>query len=53
MPVHGEFRMLAAHAQLARDGGIPEERDRARGERLGRRALAAHGARIVDRSTPA
>jgi ribonuclease J len=23
MPVHGEFRMLAAHAQLARDAGIP------------------------------
>jgi len=26
MPVHGEFRMLAAHAQLAREGGIPAER---------------------------
>src|SRR2546429_8318550 len=26
MPVHGEFRMLAAHAQLAREGGIPEDR---------------------------
>jgi len=25
MPVHGEFRMLAAHAQLAREGGIPDE----------------------------
>ena len=25
MPVHGEFRMLAAHAQLARDGGVPAE----------------------------
>jgi ribonuclease J len=23
MPIHGEFRMLAAHAQLARDAGIP------------------------------
>jgi ribonuclease J len=23
MPVHGEFRMLAAHAELARDAGIP------------------------------
>jgi ribonuclease J len=23
MPVHGEFRMLAAHAQLARDAGVP------------------------------
>jgi ribonuclease J len=26
MPVHGEFRMLAAHAQIARDGGVAEER---------------------------
>jgi ribonuclease J len=25
MPVHGEFRMLAAHAQLARDGGVPAD----------------------------
>jgi ribonuclease J len=25
MPVHGEFRMLAAHAQLAREGGIADE----------------------------
>src|SRR6188472_2348627 len=25
MPVHGEFRMLAAHARLARQGGVPEE----------------------------
>jgi ribonuclease J len=23
MPVHGEFRMLAAHARLAREGGVP------------------------------
>jgi len=23
MPVHGEFRMLAAHGQLARDAGVP------------------------------
>jgi ribonuclease J len=26
MPVHGEYRMLAAHAQLARDGGVPDDR---------------------------
>src|ERR671937_1000441 len=25
MPIHGEFRMLAAHARLAREGGIPDE----------------------------
>jgi ribonuclease J len=25
MPVHGEFRMLAAHARLARDAGVPAE----------------------------
>ena len=24
--MHGEFRMLAAHAQLAREGGVPEDR---------------------------
>ena len=26
MPVHGEFRMLAAHAQLAREAGVPADR---------------------------
>jgi ribonuclease J len=26
MPVHGEFRMLAAHGRLARDAGVPDER---------------------------
>ena len=26
LPVHGEFRMLAAHARLAREGGVPEDR---------------------------
>ena len=25
MPVHGEFRMLAAHARLAEEGGVPPE----------------------------
>jgi ribonuclease J len=26
MPMHGEFRMLAAHAQIAREGGVPNDR---------------------------
>ena len=26
MPIHGEYRMLAAHARLARDAGVPAER---------------------------
>jgi ribonuclease J len=26
MPIHGEYRMLAAHAKLARDAGVPENR---------------------------
>jgi len=47
MPVHGEFRMLAAHAQLAREGGIPEE-----GIVLAENGavveLSEHGVRIVD-----
>ena len=41
MPIHGEYRMLAAHAKLGRDAGIPADGDRDRGERLRRRADAA------------
>jgi len=26
MPIHGEYRMQAAHAKLAREAGVPEER---------------------------
>jgi ribonuclease J len=26
MPIHGEFRMLAAHAKLAREAGVPDDR---------------------------
>jgi ribonuclease J len=47
MPVHGEFRMLAAHAQLARDAGVP-----ASGIILAENGtvveLSAQGVRIVD-----
>ena len=50
MPVHGEFRMLAAHAQLAREGGIPED-----GIILAENGsvveLSERGARIVDQVT--
>src|SRR5919109_1880574 len=47
MPIHGEFRMLAAHAQLARDAGVP-----ASGIVLAENGtvveLSNDGARIVD-----
>ena len=44
MPVHGEFRMLAAHAQLARDERRAGGLDRARRERVRRRAGRARAA---------
>src|SRR5580765_717841 len=50
MPVHGEFRMLAAHAQLAREGGIPEE-GIVMAENGSVVELSESGARIVDRVT--
>src|ERR671934_59608 len=47
MPVHGEFRMQAAHAQLARDAGVPAD-----GIVLAENGsvveLSRSGARIVD-----
>jgi ribonuclease J len=47
MPVHGEFRMLAAQAQLAREAGVPAD-----GIVLAENGsvveLSASGARIVD-----
>ena len=48
MPVHGEFRMLAAHAQLAREGGVPGRSDRDRGERRRSSSSPTGSARIVD-----
>src|SRR4051794_25823822 len=47
MPIHGEFRMLAAHARLARDAGVP-----ASGIVIAENGdvveLTSSGARIVD-----
>ena len=47
MPVHGEFRMLAAHARLARESGVPEERI-VLAENGSVVELTAEGARVVD-----
>ena len=49
MPIHGEYRMLAAHAKLGRDAGIPAAGDRDRRERLRRRADARGASGIVDK----
>jgi ribonuclease J len=46
MPVHGEFRMLAAHAQLARDAGVPAD-SIVLAENGSVVELSAAGARIV------
>src|SRR5438874_3045327 len=48
MPVHGEFRMLAAHAQLAREAGIPAS-SIVMAENGSVVELGSGGARIVDR----
>jgi ribonuclease J len=47
MPVHGEFRMLAAHARLARESGVPEEQI-VLAENGSVIELDGTGARIVD-----
>ena len=47
MPVHGEFRMQAAHAQLARDSGVPANAI-VLAENGTVVELSAEGARIVD-----
>jgi ribonuclease J len=48
MPIHGEYRMLAAHAQLARDAGVPAD-SIVLAENGSVVELSPHGARIVDR----
>jgi ribonuclease J len=47
MPIHGEFRMLAAHAQLARDAGVPAD-SIVLAENGSVVELSRGGARIVD-----
>jgi ribonuclease J len=50
MPIHGEYRMLAAHAQLARDAGVPED-SIVIAENGSVVELTPDGVRIVDRVT--
>jgi ribonuclease J len=47
MPIHGEFRMLASHAQLARDAGVPSS-NIVLAENGAVVELTRDGARIVD-----
>jgi len=48
MPIHGEYRMLAAHARLARDGGVAED-GIVMAENGSVVELTPDGVRIVDR----
>jgi ribonuclease J len=48
MPIHGEYRMLAAHAKLARESGVPEDRI-ILADNGSVVELARGGVRIVDR----
>ena len=48
MPIHGEYRMLAAHAQLARDAGVPANAI-VLAENGSVVEVTPQGARIVDR----
>jgi ribonuclease J len=48
MPIHGEYRMLAAHAQLARDAGVPAS-SIVLAENGSVVQVTQEGARIVDR----
>jgi ribonuclease J len=48
MPIHGEFRMLAAHARLARDAGVPAS-SIVIAENGDVVELSSEGVRLVDR----
>ena len=48
MPIHGEYRMLAAHAKLAREAGVPEDRILI-AENGSVVEVARGGARLVDK----
>ncbi len=48
MPIHGEYRMLAAHAKLAREADVPEDRI-ILADNGSVVELARGGARLVDR----
>jgi ribonuclease J len=48
MPIHGEYRMLAAHAKLARESGVPEDRI-ILADNGSVVELARGGVRVVDR----
>jgi ribonuclease J len=48
MPIHGEYRMLAAHAKLAREAGVPDDRILI-AENGSVVELARGGARLVDK----
>jgi ribonuclease J len=48
MPIHGEYRMLAAHAKLAREAGVSDERILF-AENGSVIELSGGGARLVDR----
>jgi ribonuclease J len=48
MPIHGEYRMQAAHAKLAREAGVPDERVII-AENGSVVELSRGGARLVDR----
>jgi ribonuclease J len=47
MPIHGEYRMLAAHAKLAREAGVPDDRILI-GENGSVVELSGGSARLVD-----